>query len=52
MPSGYLHHNSGMTESNCGTAESAKFRAKCKDKLYLNTVVIHWEEAFRGNLGF
>ena len=42
----------GMTESNCDTAESAEFRAQCRDKLYLNRVVNHWGEAFRGNLGY
>ena len=42
----------GMTESNCDTAESAKFRVQCRDKLYLNRVVNHWGEAFRGNLGY
>ena len=51
MPSGCLHRNSGMTESNCGTAESAKFRAQCRNKLYLNRVVNHWEEAFRETWG-
>ena len=41
-----------MTESNCGSAESAKNRAQCRDKLYLNRVVNHSEEAYRGILGF
>ena len=51
MPSGCLHSSSGI-ESNCGTAESAKFGAQCRDKLYLNRVGNHLEEAYRGNLGF
>ena len=51
MPSGCLHNSSGMTESNCGTAENAKFGAQCRDKLYLNRVVNHWQEAFRETWG-
>ena len=41
-----------MTERNCGTAESAKFKAQRRDRLYWYRVVNHCGEAFMENLGF